>query len=167
MPTRAVVAILATIVGVVLLFSFSPPAATSAVVPGQTTTPAPTGTPTPAASGGGTPPPTPATSGTPTPSAASSSAYRDGTYQGQDYPNQYGDVQVKVIVSGGRISDVQPLQLPTDRARSAEISQQAAPLLHDEVIQAQSANIDILSGATFTSESYAQSVQSALDQAHR
>jgi uncharacterized protein with FMN-binding domain len=75
-------------------------------------------------------------------------------------------VQVKLIVSNGRITDVQPIQMPQDRAESAYISQVAGPMLHDEVIQAQSAQIDIISGATYTSQSYAQSVESALQQAH-
>jgi uncharacterized protein with FMN-binding domain len=75
-------------------------------------------------------------------------------------------VQVKVIISNGRITDVQPIQMPQDRAQSAYISQVAGPMLHDEVIQAQSAQIDIISGATYTSQSYAQSVESALQQAH-
>jgi uncharacterized protein with FMN-binding domain len=79
---------------------------------------------------------------------------------------RFGDVQVKVIVSGGRITDVQAVQMPSDRARSAYISQVAGPMLHDEVLQAQSARIDTLSGATYTSDAYAQSVQAALDQAH-
>jgi uncharacterized protein with FMN-binding domain len=91
--------------------------------------------------------------------------YKDGQYTGQDFQNQFGDTQVKVTISAGRITDVQALQLPYDRQRSAEISQYAAPQLHDEVLQAQSAQIDSLSGATYTSDSYAQSVQSALDQA--
>jgi uncharacterized protein with FMN-binding domain len=79
---------------------------------------------------------------------------------------RYGDVQVRVIVRGGRIADVQALTLPSDRQRSAEISQQAGPMLHDEAVQAQSAQIDTLGGATYTSEGYAQSLQSALDKAH-
>jgi uncharacterized protein with FMN-binding domain len=79
---------------------------------------------------------------------------------------QFGDVQVRVTISGGKITDVQAIQLPFDRPRSAEISQFAAPQLHDEVLQAQSAQIDLLSGATFTSDAYAQSVQSALNQAN-
>ena len=90
----------------------------------------------------------------------------DGQYTGQYFPNQVGDVQVKVIIAAGRITNVQAIQLPVDRQRSAEISQYAAPQLHDEVLQAQSAQIDSLSGATYTSYGYAQSVQSALDQAH-
>jgi len=86
---------------------------------------------------------------------------------GPDVPNQYGDVQVQLTVQGGKIVDVKALQLPVDRQRSAYISQVAGPLLRSEVLQAQSANIDLISGATYTSESYAQSVQAALDQARQ
>ncbi len=103
-------------------------------------------------------------------SAAASGAsptLKDGQYAGQDVPNPYGDVQVQVVVSGGRVSDVQSLVLPSDRQRSAEISQSAGPLLHDEVIRAQSAQIDVVTGATYTSDGYAQAVQYALDQAQR
>jgi uncharacterized protein with FMN-binding domain len=165
-PVRAAVAIVATIVGVYLLFSFQTPATVPAT--SRASVVGPTATPTPPAQGGPTPLPpgaTPTAAATTTPTATTA-GYKDGSYTGQDAPNQYGDVQVKVIISGGKITDVQALTLPTDRQRSAEISQQAGPLLHDEVVQAQSAQIDILSGATFTSDSYAQSVQSALDQAH-
>jgi uncharacterized protein with FMN-binding domain len=83
-----------------------------------------------------------------------------------DVPNRFGDVQVRVVISNGHISDVLPVQMPYDRERSAYISQVAGPMLRSEVLQAQSAQIDIISGATYTSESYAQSVESALQQAH-
>lgn len=66
---------------------------------------------------------------------------------------------------GGRITDVKALQYPTDRPQSAYISSVAIPYLHDEVLKAQSAQIDIITGATFTSDSYAQSLQSALARA--
>ena len=79
---------------------------------------------------------------------------------------QFGTVQVQVTIVGGKIQDVQALQLPQDRRRSAEISQYAAPILRQEALSAQSAQIDLVSGATYTSEAYAQSLQSALDQAH-
>jgi uncharacterized protein with FMN-binding domain len=78
--------------------------------------------------------------------------------------NQYGDVQVRVTVDGGRIVDVNALQLPKDRERSARISEFAGPELRSEALSAQSARIDIVSGATYTSDSYAQSLQAALDQ---
>ena len=141
-----------------MLFSFKtpdqvrPPAAL-AVIPSPTPSAAPDTGATATAS--------------PSPSVSpAASGLKNGQFTGDDVPNRYGDVQVKVIISGGRITDVQAVQLPYDRQRSAEISQQAAPLLHDEVIQAQSAQIDTLGGATYTSESYIQSLQSALDHAH-
>jgi len=158
MPTRAAVAIVATAIAVVLLFSFKTPAQARPRTPAADVSQA---SPTPSAS------PSPSESSAPTPTPTPTGpTYKDGQYTGQDFQNQFGDTQVKVTISGGKITDVQALQLPFDRQRSAEISQYAAPQLHDEVLQAQSAQIDSLSGATYTSDSYAQSVQSALDQAH-
>ena len=81
-------------------------------------------------------------------------------------PTRYGDVQVRVRVSGGRVTDVTGVQMPNDRARSAEITQFVAPVLRSEAIQAQSARIDIISGATVTSEAYAESLDDALRQDH-
>jgi uncharacterized protein with FMN-binding domain len=158
MPTRAAVAIIATVIGVVLLFSFKTPAQAKPRTPSADVaqaTPTPTPSPAPSGSAASSPSPTPSPSGP-----------KDGTYTGDDVQTQFGDVQVKVTISGGKITDVQAIQLPFDRPRSAEISQFAAPQLHDEVLQAQSAQIDLLSGATFTSDAYAQSVQSALNQAN-
>jgi uncharacterized protein with FMN-binding domain len=88
------------------------------------------------------------------------------TVDGMPVDNNYGTVQVRVTIRAHQIVSVQPLQMPYAHATSAYISQQAAPLLQQEALQAQSANIQILSGATYTSESYAQSLQSALDKAH-
>jgi uncharacterized protein with FMN-binding domain len=108
---------------------------------------------------------TPSASPSPSPSPSAPTAL-SGTFTGSDFPNRYGDVQVRVVISNGHITDVQAVQLPTDRAESAYISQQAGPWLRTEALQAQSANIDIISGATYTSQSYAQSLESALQQAH-
>ena len=102
----------------------------------------------------------------PTSPSPSASAGISGTFTGSDYPNRFGDVVVRVVITNGKITDVQALQLPSDRERSAYISQVAGPMLRSEVLQSQSANIDIISGATYTSQSYAQSVESALQQAH-
>jgi uncharacterized protein with FMN-binding domain len=77
--------------------------------------------------------------------------------------NEYGPVQVRVTVRGTRIVDVAALQLPSAEQRSRELSARAAPLLRQRVLQAQSAQIDAVSGATFTSGSYVQSLQAALD----
>jgi uncharacterized protein with FMN-binding domain len=152
-PTRAAVAIVATALAVVLLFSFKTPAQSRPRTPAADV------------SQGATPSPSPSDSGA-SPSPSVGSGFKDGTYTGQDVFTQFGDVQVKVTIAGGRITDVQPLQMPFEKQRSAEITQFAGPQLHDEVLQAQSAQIDTLSGATYTSEAYAQSVQAALDQAH-
>jgi uncharacterized protein with FMN-binding domain len=115
-------------------------------------------------------PPTPSPSNpAATPSASpspSAPAAVSGSFTGSDFPNRFGDVVVRVMISNGHITDVQAVQLPSDRARSAYISQVAGPMLRSEVLQAQSASIDIISGATYTSQSYAQSVESALNQAH-
>jgi hypothetical protein len=78
---------------------------------------------------------------------------------------RYGPVQLQVTVSGSRIVDVQALQLPTDRALSARISEFVAPILRNEALHAQSPQIDIISGATYTSEGYAESLQAILDRA--
>ena len=104
--------------------------------------------------------------GQPVTSPGGSPGSTDGTYTGQDVQTIFGDVQVQIVVSGGKVTDVRALQLPTDRERSAVISQYAGPMLSQEAIAAQSAQIDIISGATYTSEAYAQSLQSALQQAH-
>jgi uncharacterized protein with FMN-binding domain len=89
-----------------------------------------------------------------------------GTFTGVDTPNRFGDVQVDVVVARGRITDVKAVQLPMDRARSRFISAQAGPILRSEVLAAQSGQIDLVSGATYTSDSFAGSVQSALSQVH-
>jgi uncharacterized protein with FMN-binding domain len=85
---------------------------------------------------------------------------------GSPIDTQYGVVQVRVTVRGRRIVSIASLALPFDRSRSQEISQIAGPLLRSEALKAQSARIDVVSGATYTSNGYAQSLQSALDRAH-
>ena len=107
-----------------------------------------------------------------TPPSASSTATnssttptgRTKTVDGPTVNTQFGAVQVEAVVQGSQIVDVKALQLPFDRPRSQFISTQAEPLLRSEALHAQSANIQLLSGATFTSEAYAQSLQGALAQ---
>jgi uncharacterized protein with FMN-binding domain len=161
-PVRASVAVVATAISLVLLLSFKTPDTTRPRNPlAAISSPAPDASPTPSDSGSGAPV---AVAPSPTPPPAGPS-YKDGQYTGRDYQTEYGDNQVKVVITNGRIVDVQPLQLPFDRQRSAYISQVAGPMLRTEALKAQSAQIDIVSGATFTSDAYAQSLQSALDQA--
>ncbi len=93
-------------------------------------------------------------------------AYKDGQYTGSIADAFYGNVQVKVTISGGKITDVQFLDYPHDRGTSIEINSQAMPYLKQEAIAAQSASVDIVSGATQTSGAFQISLASALAQAH-
>lgn len=129
-----------------------------------TATRVPSGRVSPTRPSASAPPPqgsSPSTTSPSTPGATTGSRQIDGPV----VSNQYGDVQVRITVAGGRLVDVKALQLPQDRARSARISEFSGPELRSEALTAQSANIDIVSGATYTSDSYAQSLQAALDQA--
>ncbi|MFD9776150.1 FMN-binding protein [[Kitasatospora] papulosa] len=89
-----------------------------------------------------------------------------GTYTGDPVDTRYGTVQVAVTVTDGRITAVKVIQAPDQNGRDQQISSQALPQLAQEAIKAQSAHIDTVSGASYTSQGYAQSLQSALDQAH-
>jgi uncharacterized protein with FMN-binding domain len=96
------------------------------------------------------------------PAPATAGAVRQFT--GSDILNQYGDVQVRVTTTGGRITQVAAVRLPSGDGRSQQISSFAGPQLAQQALTAHSANIDGVSGATYTSESYKASLQSALDQ---
>jgi uncharacterized protein with FMN-binding domain len=159
---RAVPAVIATLGGLALLLNFHTAGSAGprvGAIPTTATTPAAGSSPPPS---GGTNPTTPTTQLTPTTTVPGGAGARQ--LDGPVISTQYGDVQVRVILSNGKITDVQPLQMPFDRRRSQEISQAAAPLLHDEVLQAQSAQIDLISGATYSSDAYQRSLQAALDQ---
>ena len=78
---------------------------------------------------------------------------------------QWGPVQVQLTVAGGKITAADVLQVPSGNQRDEEINSYAVPVLNQEVLAAQNANIDMVSGATVTSDGYIQSLQSALDQA--
>lgn len=153
---RAVSALAATVAGVALLAGYKPTPAGTASQP-SATPPAAVLVPPDANAPARTPAPTPAANAPSGPSRV---------VTGQTVDTMFGEVQVRVTVAGKRIMDVQPVQLPYDRARSAYISQVAGPMLRSEAIQAQSANIDVISGATYTSIAYGRSLQSALQQAN-
>lgn len=99
------------------------------------------------------------------PTQSTSSMYKDGEYTGEAGDAFYGNVQVKAIISGGKLSDIQILQYPNDHERSIEINQRALPILRQEAIQAQNAQVDIVSRATDSSNAFIQSLTSALQQA--
>jgi uncharacterized protein with FMN-binding domain len=150
-PKRSVVTITVAAGALILLLSFKTPAGTDVSVLGSLSP--------------GGPNSSPAASARPGSSAAAGGG--DGTFAGVTSMTPFGPVQVQITIAGGRITDVKPLQLPSDRQRSAAIAAYSAPILRSEALSAQSAQIDLVSGATYTSEGYAQSLQSALDAAHR
>ena len=91
--------------------------------------------------------------------------YKDGTYTGIVADAFYGNVQVQAVIQNGKIATVTFLQYPNDRRTSVMINGQAMPLLTQEAIQAQSAQVDGVSGATQTSRAFIESLTSALNQA--
>lgn len=105
---------------------------------------------------------------TPAPTATSdpNALYKDGTYTGSEADAYYGLVQVQAVIQNGKITDVTFLEYPDHRRTSVSINKQAMPWLQQEAIQAQSAQVDLISGATLTSEAFVQSLQAALNAAH-
>lgn len=98
-----------------------------------------------------------------TPAARSPATALAQTADGTAVRNQYGVVQVRVRMKNGRITAVTPLQLPQNDQKSAQISTVAAPALARQVLAAQNAHIDGVSGASYTSAGYAESLQAAID----
>jgi uncharacterized protein with FMN-binding domain len=142
---RIAIAAAATVSVVVLLFSYRTSTDQTPVAAGRPL-------------GGGTQP-TRTTS-----QAAPGSA--SGTFTGSAADTRYGPVQVRITVAGGKITDAQAVQYPQESGRDVRINSAAIPELNQETVQAQSAQIDTVSGATYTSEGYQQSLQAAIDAAH-
>jgi uncharacterized protein with FMN-binding domain len=97
--------------------------------------------------------------------SATGASYKDGTYTGSEADAYYGLVQVQATVQGGKITSVNFLEYPNHRRTSQQINDQVMPWLQQEAIQAQSAQVDLISGATLTSEAFATSLQAALNAA--
>jgi uncharacterized protein with FMN-binding domain len=106
------------------------------------------------------------TTTSPSPSASPSAKAATTTVNGASAGTRYGPVQVQITVKSGRITAADAIVYPTQDPRDQEINSFAIPQLDDEVLQAQGASIDTVSGATYTSDGYTQSLQSAIDQAH-
>jgi uncharacterized protein with FMN-binding domain len=140
---RTTVTVLATIGGIGLMLGLK------SLQTATATTAADSSAPSPAAGTGGATTPAPAVT---------------GTYTGDTVDTRYGPVQVRITVTDGEITDVTALQTPSGNPRDEAIAARAVPVLTDEVLAAQSANVDSVSGATYTSDGYLQSLQSALDQ---
>ncbi|MCE1180153.1 MAG: FMN-binding protein [Micrococcales bacterium] len=140
--------LLSTLSVIVLLFSYhtsTNPAAATAIVRSVTES---------------------ADSGTSSDSSSTSSSSSSTTYTGDAIVTRYGNVQVKITVVDGKITTSEVTQVPWSDHKDQEINSYAVPILNSEAVDAQSADIDMVSGATFTSEGYMQSLQSAIDQAN-
>jgi uncharacterized protein with FMN-binding domain len=167
---KVAVALLATVAGLIALLSFKShtPAAASALTGAGNAgngsalsgagAPSTGSTPTAGAS-------TSPSSGAATGGSSSSGGVKNGTFTGSTVDTMYGPVQVSATVSGGKLTAVTVLQVPDSGRYEDQIVTDALPMLKSEALSAQSANINIVSGATFTSQGYAQSLQSALNQA--
>lgn len=103
--------------------------------------------------------------GTPSSTSGTSGGLKSGTFTGTQADTPYGPVQVQVTVAGGKISSAQAVLHPSGDGNSQQINAYAVPILNSEAVSAQSAQINMVSGATFTSDGYQTSLQSALDQA--
>jgi uncharacterized protein with FMN-binding domain len=172
---RVIATVVGTVISLVLLLSFkthsltsssnaaTPPVVTPSSAPpsdsSDLTVPSTTPSSAPAASGSTTttaPKPT-------TTKKATSTASR--TVQGDAVDTRYGPVQVSVVLAGTKITAINILQVPDQERRDVEINNFAVPVLNQEALAAQSSKIDMVSGATYTSQGYLQSLQSALDKA--
>jgi uncharacterized protein with FMN-binding domain len=165
MPKRGAIALGLTTLALVLLLNFQTPGTiatqkTSARSGSSTGSSVVGAAPTPSGSGGTS------SGGTATGTAGGTTASSSGstTATGPEVDTRYGPVQVSVTVVNGQVTDVTALELPSG-GRSGQISREAEPILHDEALSAQSASIDGVSGATYTSLAYEQSLQAALDAA--
>jgi uncharacterized protein with FMN-binding domain len=149
---RIAVGVVSTISGLLMLFSYH----TSTM--GAGTTAAPT-------TGAGTSTTTGGTGGSTTTTQGGTSG-GDGTFTGESVDTRWGPVQVEITVTNGRITGATAVVYPDGNPRDQQINAYALPVLAQEAVSAQSAQIDMVSGATVTSEGYLGSLQSALDKAN-
>lgn len=145
---RVVLAIVSTVAALVLLLSFKTHG-TSVATP-------------PAASSNATGS-TSSSSSSPSSSSSTTSASGTKTVTGDPVDTRYGPVQVKVTVTNGKVTSATAIDYPVNSGRDQQINAYAIPALNQEAVESGSAGIDMVSGATYTSEGYIQSLQSALD----
>ncbi|GAA1564340.1 MULTISPECIES: FMN-binding protein [Kribbella] len=160
---RIVLWLLGTVSAVVLMFGYhtstsGPESTAGGPVIGGGPNESPVTTPAPSTAEPSTAQPSTAPSSTPSASSGTS------TVTGDVAQTQWGPVQVQLTEQAGKITAVSVVQYPNGNHRDAEINQYALPILINETVQAQSAQIDMVSGATVTSDGYIRSLQSALDQ---
>lgn len=161
---RVALALFSTITGLVMLLSFKTHGGSTAGAPAavSTTGPVTTGGDTSSSASGATA--TPSSSGAaaaPSSSAASSNTTK--TVTGDSVDTRWGPVQVQITVTNGTITGANAVVYPQNNGRDVQINSYAIPQLQQETLAANNAQIDMVSGATYTSEGYIGSLQSALD----
>jgi uncharacterized protein with FMN-binding domain len=165
---KIIYAVLATLSGLVLIFSYR--TSLDAVQPMAATDPAAstgaTPSTTPSATDSGSSSGSTSSGSTSSGSTSTASGMTDGTFTGGTANTRFGPVQVQITVSGGVIADVQVVQYPNGNREDQQINQRAIPMLVSETTQAQSSKIHMVSGATYTSQGYIASLQSAIDKAN-
>ena len=159
---RIVIAVMSTISGLVLLFSYH-----TSRNEGSTTVAGPASSGSASASGSSNGSSSGQSSGSSSgTSNGSAGSAASGTYTGASVMTRWGAVQVQITVSDAKITAAEAVEYPQANPRDRQINAYALPVLAQEATQAQSAEIDAVSGATVTSDGYIQSLQSAIDQAH-
>jgi uncharacterized protein with FMN-binding domain len=163
---RVILAILSTVASLVLVLSFKTHSPTAAAVPPaaiSTTGSSASSSGSSSTSGSGSSASGSSSSGSSSKKKSTSSAAK--TYTGDAAMTRYGPVQVQITVKSGAVTSVNATDYPMNDPRDAQINSYAIPQLNSEALSAASASIDMVSGATYTSEGYLSSLQSALDKA--
>lgn len=165
---RIVIALCSTVTGLVLLLSWPTSLNRTTTTASGSTDSTGTGTTTSGTTGStGTTDSSGTTSGTTTTggTTAGTTSGTTTTYNGDTASTRYGDVQVRITVTDGVLTAAEAIAYPDQDGHSARINQHAVPVLNKAATAARSANISMVTGATYTSNGYIQSLQSALDQA--
>lgn len=162
---RIIIWIASTIASLVLLFGYStstlgpaPSAQAGPAIPGLEAA----ATPTPVDAGSGST----ATPGSDAPSESTPKPDPVKTYTGDSISTEYGPVQVQISTKGGEVTDVKVLQVPWSNGEDREINGRAVPELNAQVVDGNPSDVQTVSGASYTSPAYIDSLQSALDQAN-
>ena len=154
MPKRGLIALVLTLAGLRLIVAYSPPGGDIGSVD-------PSAAPTDSPAAGPTPTPTK----TPKPSKAPTGTLKDGTYDGDAIKFKYGTAQVEIVVSGGVITEVKALKLPTAGGYTKRVTTFFQTDIPARIVADQGWKISNVGGATYTSRAYSQSLQSAINQA--
>jgi uncharacterized protein with FMN-binding domain len=156
---------MSTLTVLVLLFGYhTSTSSTAAAQGGDSSVAAPAGGSSSGTSSSGSSSSGSSSSGTSSGSSTGTSG-SSTTVTGSAASTRYGPVQVQITVADGQVTDVQVLEYPDNDGKDRQINARALPILVSETLKAQSSDIDMVSGATYTSDGYVESLQSALDQA--